>query len=70
MNSTGVSRDSTVPEVIVARQHGLRVLAISCLTNLGAGLSPHALDHAEVKEMAERTAGSLGALIIDVLGHV
>ncbi len=39
---------STVPEVIAARQMGLRVLGISCITNMAAGKSPEALSHKEV----------------------
>ncbi|HOB32676.1 MAG TPA: purine-nucleoside phosphorylase [Verrucomicrobiota bacterium] len=45
---------STVPEVIVARQCGLRVAALSCITNLAAGRSPRALSHAEVLETGKR----------------
>ncbi len=45
---------STVPEAIVARQCGLRVAAISCITNLAAGRSKGVLSHAEVLETAER----------------
>jgi purine-nucleoside phosphorylase len=39
---------STVPEVIVARQCGLRVAALSCITNLAAGRGPGALSHQDV----------------------
>jgi len=45
---------STVPEVIAARQCGLRVGALSCITNLAAGISRKELSHAEVLETAER----------------
>ena len=45
---------STVPEAIVARQCGLNVAAVSCITNLAAGLSKRELSHAEVLETAER----------------
>jgi purine-nucleoside phosphorylase len=45
---------STVPEAIVARQYGLRVAAVSCITNLAAGISPEKLSHAEVLETGER----------------
>jgi inosine/guanosine/xanthosine phosphorylase family protein len=45
---------STVPEAIVARQCGLRVAAVSCITNLAAGISPHKLSHAEVLATAEQ----------------
>ena len=45
---------STVPEAIVARQSGLNVAAVSCITNLAAGISRGKLSHAEVLETAER----------------
>jgi purine-nucleoside phosphorylase len=45
---------STVPEVIVARQYGLRVAALSCITNLAAGISKSPLSHEEVLTTAER----------------
>ena len=45
---------STVPEAIVARQCGLNVAAVSCITNLAAGISRENLSHAEVLETAER----------------
>ena len=45
---------STVPEAIVARQCGLNVAAISCITNLAAGIGKEKLSHAEVLETAER----------------
>jgi purine-nucleoside phosphorylase len=45
---------STVPEAVVARQCGLRVAGMSCITNLAAGLSRSPLSHAEVLETAER----------------
>ena len=45
---------STVPEAMVARQCGLNVAAISCITNLAAGRGKKKLSHAEVLETAER----------------
>ena len=45
---------STVPEAIAARQHGLRVAALSCITNLAAGIGKAALSHEEVLETGER----------------
>jgi len=39
---------STVPEVIVARQEGMKVAGLSCLCNMAAGMLPEALTHAEV----------------------
>ncbi len=54
---------STVPEAIAARQCGLRVAAVSCITNLAAGISPEKLSHAEVLATAERVRKSGAALI-------
>jgi len=45
---------STVPEVIVARQCGLRVAALSCITNQAAGIGPRPLSHDDVLQTAER----------------
>lgn len=46
---------STVVEVLVLRHRGVRVGAMSCITNLAAGLSDSLLDHAEVEEIARQT---------------
>jgi purine-nucleoside phosphorylase len=54
---------STVPEAIVARQCGLNVAAVSCITNLAAGLGGEKLSHTEVLETAERVKKSGAALI-------
>jgi purine-nucleoside phosphorylase len=45
---------STVPEAVVARQCGLRVAAMSCITNLAAGIGKSPLSHEEVLETGER----------------
>jgi purine-nucleoside phosphorylase len=45
---------STVPEAMVARQCGLNVAAVSCITNLAAGRGKSSLSHAEVLETASR----------------
>jgi purine-nucleoside phosphorylase len=54
---------STVPEAIAARQCGLRVAGVSCITNLAAGISQGKLSHAEVLETAERVKKSGAALL-------
>jgi purine-nucleoside phosphorylase len=59
---------STVPEAMVARQCGLRVAGISCITNLAAGISKRELSHAEVLETAERVKKSGAALIKNFAG--
>ena len=50
---------STVPEVILARYFGLRVAAVSVITNLAAGLSDEAISHAHTKAMAPLGAAKL-----------
>ncbi len=54
---------STVPEVIVARQEGMRVAAISCLCNMAAGILPQALTHKEVLEAGAAAAEAFQALV-------
>ncbi|MFP4202994.1 MAG: purine-nucleoside phosphorylase [Opitutales bacterium] len=54
---------STVPEAIVARQLGLRVAAISCITNLAAGHSATPLSYEEVVETADRVRGQFADLL-------
>ena len=54
---------STVPEVIALRQLGVRVGAISCITNLAAGLSAQLLDHAEVEATARRSREAFTAVL-------
>ena len=54
---------STVPEAIAARQLGLNVAAVSCVTNLAAGISKDKLSHTEVLETAERVKKSGAALM-------
>jgi purine-nucleoside phosphorylase len=56
---------STVPEAIVARQCGVNVAALSCITNLAAGISKENLSHAEVLE----TGNKVKALAAQLLGN-
>jgi purine-nucleoside phosphorylase len=58
---------STVAEVIVARHSGMRVLAISCITNVAAGLSQNEVNHQEVMEVGARAGRTLGELILRVV---
>lgn len=61
---------STVPEVIMARAMGMRVLGISCITNQAAGISPHPLSHAEVIETTTRVAAQFEGLIEGVVAQL
>ena len=55
---------STVPEAVVARQWGLNVAALSCITNAAAGIGKKNLSHAEVLETAGRV-GKAGAELLE-----
>ena len=60
---------STVPEVIVARHSGLRVIGVSCITNLAAGMQA-SLNHAEVVETTERVKESFKTLVKNILPSI
>lgn len=58
---------STVPEAIVARHCGMKVLAISCITNVAAGLTNAEINHDEVIEIGKRAGQDLARLIVHVV---
>ncbi|MGA2905844.1 MAG: purine-nucleoside phosphorylase [Candidatus Korobacteraceae bacterium] len=61
---------STVPEVIAARHLGLEVLAISCVTNMAAGMTGEKITQEEVLATGERVGGKLLALLRAVLPRI
>ena len=61
---------STIPEVIVARHMGLKILAISCVTNMAAGISDEVLNHEDVLASGERVKGDFVALLRAVLPEI
>jgi purine-nucleoside phosphorylase len=58
---------STVPEVIAANHLGMKVLGISCVTNMAAGMLPQKLSHKEVLDTGERVKETLSALLRAVI---
>jgi purine-nucleoside phosphorylase len=61
---------STVAEVIAARHMAIEVLAISCVTNMAAGILDQPLSHAEVMETGERVKTTFEALLRAVLPKI
>lgn len=61
---------STVPEVIAARHSGIRVLGISCVTNMAAGTTDQPLSHTEVLETGERVKVQFIALLRRVIPRI
>jgi purine-nucleoside phosphorylase len=61
---------STVPEVIVARALGMRVLGFSCVTNLACGLTAAPITHDEVIETTARVAGQLQRLVRGIVANL
>lgn len=58
---------STVPEAIVARQMGLRVLGLSCITNMAAGVTDQPINHDEVIETGQRVRATFAELLRRVI---
>jgi purine-nucleoside phosphorylase len=58
---------STVQEVIAARHMGIRVLGISVVTNMAAGVLPEKIDHEAVLEVGAAAAGSLTSLLRELV---
>jgi len=58
---------STVPEAIVARHMSMRVLGISCITNLAAGVSDEPIDHSQVMATGERVRAQFSELLKRIL---
>jgi xanthosine phosphorylase len=55
---------SSVPDCLIARHCGLKVAGVSCITNMGAGLSDENLTHAHTLENASKGAGAFEKLVL------
>lgn len=61
---------STACEAIAANHMGMKILGISCITNLAAGISPVKLSHEEVKETADAVAVKFKGLVTNIIGKI
>jgi purine-nucleoside phosphorylase len=61
---------STVPEAIVARHQGMKVLGISCITNLAAGMSDLPINHEEVMETGAKVAAVFKELLRRIIAKI
>ena len=61
---------STVYETIALRDLGVRVLGLSCITNVGAGIEGSILDHGHVQEVAQASAHKLEKLVLCLIRHL
>ncbi len=61
---------STVPEVIIARHSDIKVIGISCITNMAAGMLDQPLNHAEVMETGERVKGEFKSLLDEITKQI
>jgi len=61
---------STVPEAIAAKHLGMNILAISCLTNKAAGISPVPLSHEEVFATAQKVKGQFRDLVREIIESI
>lgn len=61
---------STVPEAIAARQQGLKVLGISCITNLAAGMTDEIINHQEVMETGAKVADIFKELLRRIIQKI
>jgi purine-nucleoside phosphorylase len=61
---------STVPEAMVANALGMRVVALSCISNLAAGISKHTLSHKDVEEASKKALPHMKAFVLSFITSV
>ena len=61
---------STACEAMAANHMGMRVCGISCITNLGCGMTDRPLNHEEVQQTADRVSGRFAKLVTAAIGQM
>lgn len=61
---------STACEAMVANHMGMKVCGISCITNMGSGMTPNPLSHAEVQETADKVAINFKKLLTETVNSI
>jgi len=61
---------STVPEVIQAKSLGMKVLGLSMITNMAAGMSTKPLSHQDVIKTSKKASAKFGALVKEIIGEL
>lgn len=61
---------STACEAMVANHMGMKVCGISCITNMGSGMTPNPLNHAEVQETADKVAINFKKLLTETVNSI
>ncbi len=61
---------STVPEAIVARHCGIKVVGVSCITNMAAGITKTPLSHEEVKEIADKVKDTFKTIVKEFIKEI
>ncbi|QXM06182.1 purine-nucleoside phosphorylase [Crassaminicella indica] len=61
---------STAPEVITAVHSGIKVIGVSCMTNMAAGILDQPLDHAEVMETSEKARAKFITLMQNIIKNI
>lgn len=61
---------STACEAIAARHMGMKVLGITCISNLACGITPTPLSHEEIQETADRVAPKITSLVTEIIKNI
>lgn len=61
---------STACEAVAANHMGMKIVGISCISNLASGISPTPLSHKEVQKAADHAAPKFQALVTSIIEQI